>query len=74
MKEGNRSDIESETEALSNASASMSERLLCAKERSGCPSEVAFFNLARLWLQSKGGNDNVVDAEFEEVKDEDRKK
>lgn len=75
MKEGNRSDIEAKTEALSSASASMSERLYAQKgaaggEESGGGESQSGSSEQQ---QSQNENDNVVDAEFEEVKDEDKK-
>jgi molecular chaperone DnaK len=71
IKEGSREDIESKTEALSTASASMSERLYAQKGAEGAAQESAGASQAE---QAQGGNDNVVDAEFEEVKDDDSKK
>ncbi len=70
MKEDNRSDIEQKTEKLSSVSGSMSERLYAQKQgeaESGDESSSA-------QEQAQPKDENVVDAEFEEVKDEDRKK
>ncbi|MBX9586184.1 MAG: molecular chaperone DnaK [Gammaproteobacteria bacterium] len=78
MKEDNRSDIESKTEKLSSASGSMSERLYAQKqEQSQGESESGGESSAsgtQEQSQSQSKDENVVDAEFEEVKDEDRKK
>jgi molecular chaperone DnaK len=74
IKEGDRADIEAKTETLSNVSGSMSERLYAQKGAAGEEGQGGG--------ESSGGgeqhhsqsdNDNVVDAEFEEVKNEDRK-
>ncbi len=73
LKEDNRSDIEAKTEKLSSASASMSERLYAQKQgesEGGAGGESA----SGAQEQAQPKDENVVDAEFEEVKDEDRKK
>ncbi len=75
MKEGNRSEIETKTEALSTASASMSERLYAQKNAAGGDGASSGEPQSGSGeQQAQGGGENVVDAEFEEVKDEDQKK
>ncbi len=78
MKEDNRSDIESKTEKLSSVSGAMSERLYAQKqEQSQGESESGGESSGtqeQSQSQSQSKDENVVDAEFEEVKDEDRKK
>lgn len=74
MKSGDKSDMEAKTQQLSDASAKMSERLYAkkgaeesaqAQQQTGAESGAG--------EQQKSG-DNVVDAEFEEVKDDKDKK
>lgn len=73
IKEDNRSDIEAKTEQLSSASASMSERLYAQKQGEG-EGGAGGESASGAQEEAQPSDENVVDAEFEEVKDEDRKK
>jgi len=65
-----RADIEAKTEALTTLSGTMSERLYAQKgAEAGQAGETGGAE-----HQQQAQDDNVVDAEFEEVKDEDSKK
>jgi molecular chaperone DnaK len=63
IKGDNKSVIETKLKALGEASAGMAQRLYADQQQAG-PSGGE---------QSAGGNENVVDAEFEEVKDDKNK-
>jgi molecular chaperone DnaK len=63
IKGDNKATIETKLKTLSEASAGMAQRMYASQEK-GEPGADA---------QAGGGNDNVVDAEFEEVKDDKRK-
>lgn len=70
MKEGkDKEAIEAKTEALSQASAKMSERLYAKKGSEGGSADA---NASTDQAHSKS-SDDVVDAEFEEVNDDDKK-
>lgn len=70
MKEGkDKEAIEAKTEALSQASAKMSERLYAKKGSEGGNADA---NASTDQAHSKS-SDDVVDAEFEEVNDDDKK-
>jgi molecular chaperone DnaK len=65
IKSDNKAVIETKLKALGEASAGMAQRLYASQQpgaAGGAPGE-----------QPGGGDDNVVDAEFEEVKDDKRK-
>ena len=64
IKGDNKGAIEAKLRALGEASAGMAQRLY-GNQQQGAPSGEQ--------PQSGGGNENVVDAEFEEVKDDQRK-
>jgi molecular chaperone DnaK len=74
IKEDDRADIEAKTEVLTKASGSMSERLYAQKQAENEQGGGSESSGAGGEQQSQQGDENVVDAEFEEVKDEDRKK
>jgi molecular chaperone DnaK len=66
IKSDNKAVIETKLKALGEASASMAQRLYASQQGAGGgPSGEQ--------PASGGGDDNVVDAEFEEVKDDKRK-
>jgi molecular chaperone DnaK len=71
MKTDNREDIEAKTKALTDASSKMAERMYAKgqAEQAGATSQQAQADAAG---QEKK-QDNVVDAEFEEVKDDNQK-
>ena len=62
IKSDSKEQIESKLKALSEASAGMAEQLYAAQQAGEAADAAA-----------GGGDDNVVDAEFEEVKDDDQK-
>jgi molecular chaperone DnaK len=64
VKGDNKAVIETKLKALGEVSAGMAQRLYADQQQPGAPSGG----------ESGGGNDNVVDAEFEEVKDDDKRK
>jgi molecular chaperone DnaK len=66
IKSDNKAVIETKLKALGEASAGMAQRLY-ADQQQGAPGGPA-------GEQPAGGNENVVDAEFEEVKDDDKRK
>jgi molecular chaperone DnaK len=66
IKGDNKAVIETKLKVLGEASAGMAQRLY-ANQQQGAPGGGAAGE------QPAGGNDNVVDAEFEEVKDDKRK-
>jgi molecular chaperone DnaK len=59
--------IETKLKALGDASAGMAQRLYANQQQGGAQGGPSGEQ------PSGGGNDNVVDAEFEEVKDDKRK-
>ena len=65
IKTDDKAAIESKTEALSQASAKMAERMYAAAQEQAQAAEGA----ADAGEQQASGDDNVVDAEFEEVDD-----
>jgi molecular chaperone DnaK len=73
MKGDSREEIEAKTQTLTEASSKMAERLYAQKAQEGAqapgpqPQEGG-------GAQQPPGGENVVDAEFEEVKDDDKKK
>src|SRR5690606_11384443 len=60
IKGDNKATIETKLKALGDASAGLAQRLYANQQQAGGEGEAA----------AGGGNDNVVDAEFEEVKDD----
>lgn len=72
MKGDNKDEIESKTQQLSEASAKMSERLYAQKGPEGTQEQAQGGQDKDTREEQKKG-DNVVDAEFEEVKDDDKK-
>ena len=69
MKGDNKDDIEAKTKALVEASGKMAERAYAQQTEAGASAESA----ADTSGESKTNNDDVVDAEFEEVKDDNSK-
>jgi molecular chaperone DnaK len=61
IKGDNKAAIEAKLKALSDASAGLAQRMYAAEQKGGGETPAG------------GGDDNVVDAEFEEVKDDKRK-
>lgn len=77
MKTDNKDDISSKTTALSDASAKMAERLYAAKGAeagAGAADGSGDAGTQGGASGSQTGGENVVDAEFEEVKDDKEKK
>lgn len=72
MKGDDKDAIEAKTQALSEASSKMAERLYAQKGAEGQAAPGTDQASAGAEDHKKGG-DNVVDAEFEEVKDDDKK-
>lgn len=70
MKGDDKQEIESKTEVLTNASSSMAERLYAQKGAAGGGAQQTQTSDQK----PAGGDEHVVDAEFEEVKDEDKDK
>jgi molecular chaperone DnaK len=70
MKGGDKSEIEAKTQRLAEASSKMAERLYASKAAQEGPAAQQQQSSG----QQQAGGDNVVDAEFEEVKDDDKKK
>ena len=68
IKSDNKAVIETKLKALGEASAGMAQRLY-ANQQPGAPGR----RRPSGEQPASGGNDNVVDAEFEEVKDDKRK-
>jgi molecular chaperone DnaK len=64
LKSDDKGAIEKKTDALAQASAAIAQRAYAAEQGSGA---------AGAGTQGTAGRDDVVDAEFEEVKDKDRK-
>ena len=69
MKGDDKDDIEAKTKALVEASGKMAERAYAQQTEAGASAESA----ADTSGESKTNNDDVVDAEFEEVKDDNSK-
>ncbi|MCH8551834.1 MAG: molecular chaperone DnaK [Natronospirillum sp.] len=67
LKEGDKADIEAKTNALTEASASLAQKLYSEQASASAGAAEAEAE------QAAEGGDDAVDAEFEEVKDEDRK-
>ncbi len=65
LKSDDKAEIEAKTEALSQASAKMAERMYAAAQEQAQAAEGA----ADAGGEQKSGEDDVVDAEFEEVDD-----
>jgi len=72
MKSDNKDDIEAKTKALTDASSKMAERLYAQSGGQAEPGAAQQETGGQQQSQEKKG-DNVVDAEFEEVKDDDNK-
>lgn len=73
VKTDNKEDIEAKTKTLSDASAKMSERLYSTQAKEGDSQEGSSAGGGESGgsqQSSQKGGDNVVDAEFEEVKDD----
>jgi molecular chaperone DnaK len=68
MEGSNKEDIEAKTQALALASSKLAEKAYSAGAAEGGPDPVD----ANAASQSNA-NDDVVDAEFEEVKEDDKK-
>lgn len=74
MKSDNKDDIESKTQALSDLSSKLAERLYAQKGAEGAqPGDAGGAQHQQPGGESSASQDNVVDAEFEEVKDDDKK-
>lgn len=67
VKENDKAAIETKTQALSDASSKLAEKLYAKKEQGGDASDATADDA------DKPADDNTVDAEFEEVKDDDKK-
>lgn len=72
MKGDNKDEIEAKTQQLSDASAKMSERMYAQQAGAGAQEQPQGSQESASQTEQKKG-DNVVDAEFEEVKDDDKK-
>ena len=70
LKGEDKDAIDKKTEALAQASASIAQRAYAAAGGAGARPGPAAAGAAR---RAHGAKDDVVDAEFEEVKDKDRK-
>lgn len=73
LKGDDKDDIEAKTKALTDASAKMAERMYAAGQQPGAEGAAGAADGATADQQSGAKADDVVDAEFEEVKDEDKK-
>jgi molecular chaperone DnaK len=76
LKGDDKGVIEKKTEALAQASAAIAQRAYAAEQGAGGaggPGAGAGAGAAGAGTQGSAGRDDVVDAEFEEVKDKDRK-
>jgi molecular chaperone DnaK len=71
MKSDNKDDIEAKTKALTDASSKMAERLYAQGQQQGAPGADGQQQGAA--GESAEKKDDVVDAEFEEVKDDQKK-
>lgn len=71
MKKDDKDAIESKTKELTDLSGKLAERLYAKKGANGAGAEEAGASSAQ--GSASAGKDNVVDAEFEEVKDDDKK-
>lgn len=71
MKTDNKDEIEAKTQTLSDASSKLAERLYAQQGQAGQQEQPA--GTADQQQTKQPGSDNVVDAEFEEVKDDDKK-
>lgn len=69
MKGDNKEDIEAKTQHLTELSSKMAERIYAQKGAQTPPGAETPSSTAG----TTSGNENVVDAEFEEVKDDDKK-
>ena len=70
MKGGDKDAIEAKTKTLTDASAKMAERLYAQKGGEGAASGQADAQAGGTKSKSAGKDDDVVDAEFEEVKED----
>ena len=72
MKSDDKDAIEAKTKALAEASGKMAERLYAEKAEDAAPGggEAGGGDQAGTERASGGGTEDVVDAEFEEVKDD----
>jgi molecular chaperone DnaK len=77
LKSDDKGAIEKKTDALAQASAAIAQRAYAAEQGSGAAGGAggpgAGAGAAGAGAQGSAGRDDVVDAEFEEVKDKDRK-
>ena len=70
MKEGDKDAIEAKTKVLTDASAKMAERLYAQQDPGAAEGAAGPGPEQGPDAGSQGGNEDVVDAEFEEVKDD----
>ncbi|MBV8806277.1 MAG: Hsp70 family protein, partial [Sinobacteraceae bacterium] len=75
LKADDKGVIEKKTEALAQASAAIAQRAYAAEQGTGAGPGAgpAGAGASGAGAQGSAGRDDVVDAEFEEVKDKDRK-
>jgi molecular chaperone DnaK len=77
LKSDDKGAIEKKTDALAQASAAIAQRAYAAEQGAGAggagPGAGAGAGASGAGAQGSAGRDDVVDAEFEEVKDKDRK-
>jgi molecular chaperone DnaK len=69
MKSDDKEAIEAKTKALADASGKMAERLYAQQGENAAGADASSGESAGQERTSNSGNDDVVDAEFEEVKD-----
>lgn len=74
MKGDNKEEIEAKTQKLTEASSKMAERLYAQKGAGAGEAGAGTAEQAGAAGGKQAGGENVVDAEFEEVKDDDKKK
>jgi molecular chaperone DnaK len=73
LKSDDKNLIEKKTEALAQASAAIAQKAYSSEAAGGGAGPGASGGPAGAGAQGAPGRDDVVDAEFEEVKDKDRK-
>jgi molecular chaperone DnaK len=73
LKSDDKGVIEKKTDALAQASAAIAQRAYASEQQAGAGAPDAAAAGAAGAQGSAAGRDDVVDAEFEEVKDKDRK-
>jgi molecular chaperone DnaK len=76
LKEGDKETIEAKTQALTEASQKMAEQMYAQPDENGQPGGAEGNGAEQASSEGKAADDDVVDAEFEEVKDDkdDKKK